>query len=115
MPSQERSLQAKHGAIMIYFIHNQTNHTIKIGCGWNPNRRLSTLQISTSDTLVLLGSIPGTKKTEREVHLLVFRHHPLNSTEPGVRPVWVQGEWFDDRILPFVKELLASVVSQFDG
>jgi hypothetical protein len=88
---------------MIYFIHDPTNRTIKIGCAWNPNRRLSTLQISTSNTLVLLGSIGGMKKAEKEVHGLVYRHC---GTLPGARPLCVSGEWFDDRILPFVTELL---------
>lgn len=90
---------------MIYFIHDQTSRTIKIGCAWNPNRRLSTLQISTSNKLVLLGKIAGTKKIEKEVHGLVYRHC---GQLPGERPLCVSGEWFDDRILPFVTELMAA-------
>lgn len=90
---------------MIYFIHDKTSRTIKIGCAWNPSRRLSTLQISTSNKLVLLGSIPGMKKVEKQVHSLVYRHC---GNLPGERPLCVSGEWFDDRILPFVTELMAS-------
>jgi hypothetical protein len=90
---------------MIYFIHDQTSRTIKIGCAWNPNRRLSVLQISTSNKLVLLGKIAGTKKVEKEVHGLVYRHC---GKLPGERPLCVSGEWFDDRILPFVTELMAA-------
>jgi hypothetical protein len=93
---------------MIYFIHDQTSRTIKIGCAWNPRRRLSTLQISTSNKLVLLGSIAGMKRTEKEVHALVYRHDAANPAEPGARPLCVQGEWFDDRVLPFVTELMKS-------
>lgn len=92
---------------VIYFIHDQTNRTIKIGCSWSPRKRLSTLQISTSNELVLLGKIPGTKKVEKEVHLLVYRYAATNPV-PGARHVCVSGEWFDDRILPFVTELMVS-------
>jgi hypothetical protein len=92
---------------VIYFIHDPTNRTIKIGCAWNPDRRRSALQISTSSTLVLLGSIAGMKRTEKQIHLLVHRHC-ANLGEPGARPLCVQGEWFDDRILPFVTELMAA-------
>jgi hypothetical protein len=92
---------------VIYFIHDETSRTIKIGCAWNPNRRLSTLQISTSNKLVLLGSIAGTKKVEKKVHALVYQHCGKLG-EPGARPLHVSGEWFDDRILPFVRELMAS-------
>lgn len=90
---------------MIYFIHNQTDGTIKIGSSWNPNRRLSTLQTSTPTKLVLLGKIAGTKKVEKEVHGLVYRHC---GKLPGERPLHISGEWFDDRILPFVTELMAA-------
>src|SRR5262245_3495113 len=101
---------ASDGAVagMIYFIHDQTSRTIKIGCAWNPGRRLSTLQISTSNKLMLLGAIAGMKRAEKQVHALVYRHCAGNHGEPGARPLRVQGEWFDDRILPFVTELLNS-------
>src|SRR5262245_2180071 len=93
---------------MIYFIHDKTNHTIKIGCAWNPARRLSTLQISTSNELVLLGAIPGMKKTEKRVHDLVSQHCPPTPAGAIPRPLCVKGEWFHDRILPFVTQLLSS-------
>jgi hypothetical protein len=91
---------------VIYFIHDPTSHTIKIGWARNPARRLSTLQISTSNKLVLLGAIGGTKRTEKKVHALVYRHCAPKADEPYTRPLCVQGEWFDDRILPFVTELM---------
>lgn len=97
----------KRRIIMIYFIHDQTSRAIKIGCAWNPGRRLSTLQISTSNKLVLLGSIGGMKRSEKKVHALVYRHC-AKPGEPSARPLCIQGEWFDDRILPFVTELMAS-------
>src|ERR1700677_3407210 len=93
---------------MIYFIHDQTSRTIKIGCAWDVQRRLSTLQISTSNRLVLLGTIGGTKRTERKVHELVYRHCAPKLDENGGRRLCVSGEWFDDSILPFVTELMKS-------
>ena len=59
---------------MIYFVHDKTSRSIKIGCAWDPHKRLSTLQISTCNELVLLGAIAGTKRTEKKVHELVYRH-----------------------------------------
>jgi hypothetical protein len=91
---------------MIYFIHNQTSRSIKIGFAWNPAKRLSTLQTSTSNNLVLLGSIAGMKPVEKHVHELVYRHCGRQLVEPDARPLRLQGEWFDDRILPFVTELM---------
>lgn len=93
---------------MIYFIHDKTSRTIKIGCAWDPIRRLSTLQISTSNELVLLGAIAGMKRTEKQVHELVCRHCAPKPDEPYTRPLCVQGEWFDDCILPFVIDLMKS-------
>ena len=101
-----RPVTRRHRAV-IYFIHDQTSRTIKIGCAWHPGQRLVTLQISTSNKLVLLGSIAGMKKAEKQVHGLVYRHCGTLG-EPSARPLCVSGEWFDDRILPFVTELIAS-------
>jgi hypothetical protein len=93
---------------VIYFIHDTVSGAIKIGHAWNPSKRLSTLQISTPNKLILLGSIPGTKRVEQMVHELVWINHapPLGKI-PG-RPLCLQGEWFDDRILPFITELMRS-------
>jgi hypothetical protein len=93
---------------VIYFIHDQTSRTIKIGCAWNPRKRLSTLQISTPNKLVLLGTIGGMERTEKKVHELVARQCAPKPGESFTRPLCVQGEWFDDRILPFVTELMKS-------
>jgi hypothetical protein len=92
---------------MIYFIHDTVNRTIKIGHAWNPRKRLSTLQISTPNKLELLGTIAGTKRIEQRVHALVWMHYA--PTLGGIHPrrLCVQGEWFDDCILPFVRELMA--------
>jgi hypothetical protein len=93
---------------MIYFIHDVTSHTIKIGCARDTGGRLSTLQISTSNKLVLLGAIAGTERIEKKVHELVWRHCEPKPGESYTRPLCVSGEWFDDRILPFVMELMGS-------
>lgn len=93
---------------MIYFVHDKTSRTIKIGCAWNPGKRLSTLQISTSNELVLLGAISGMKRTEKKVHELVCKHCGPTPDDPEPRRLRVMGEWFDDRILPFVIKLIAS-------
>lgn len=90
---------------MIYFIHDEAGRAVKIGSAWNPRRRLSTLQTSTPSTLTLLGAIPGTRRVEKQVHDLVIRNC---GRLPGDRSLHISGEWFDDRVLPFVRELLAS-------
>lgn len=93
---------------MIYFIHDITNRTIKVGHATDVRKRLSQLQISTSNKLVLLGTIAGTKRTEKKVHDLICEHCVPRPGEPYTRPLCVKGEWFDDRILPFVEELMKS-------
>jgi hypothetical protein len=90
-----------------YFIHDPVSRAIKIGHGWNPRSRLSTFQISTPNKLVLLGQIAGTKRTEQKVHELVCMYCAPTLGETHDRPLRVRGEWFDDRILPFVRELIA--------
>jgi hypothetical protein len=91
---------------MIYFIHDVTSRAIKIGCARDPQKRRSALQISTSNKLVLLGAIAGTERTEKKVHALVDRHCAPKPGESFTRPLRLNGEWFDDRILPFVTELM---------
>ena len=100
---------------MIYFIHDQPSRTIKIGCARNPARRLSTLQTSTPNKLVLLGAIAGTERTEKKVHELVCRQCAPKPDEPHAGPLRVQGEWFDDRILPFVTRLMSSPKEFLEG
>jgi hypothetical protein len=92
---------------VIYFIHDAPSRAIKIGHGWNPRGRLSTFQISTPNKLTILGTIAGTKRTEQKVHGLVCRHCAPKPGEAHERPLCLRGEWFDDRILPFVNELMA--------
>ena len=53
----------------VYFIQAKSSGRIKIGyTEWNPTARLGALQTGSADELVLLGAIPGTMKTEREIH-----------------------------------------------
>jgi hypothetical protein len=91
---------------VIYFLHDEPSHAIKIGCGWDPRKRQSTLQISGHHEYVLLGTIPGMKRTEKQVHALVHKHCAPKPGETFARPLCIKGEWFDDRILPFVRELM---------
>jgi hypothetical protein len=93
---------------MIYFLHDRTSRAIKIGCARDIGRRMAALQTSTPNELVLLGAIAGTERTEKKVHALVLRHCGPKPGEPFTRPLCLLGEWFDDRILPFVQELIAS-------
>jgi hypothetical protein len=92
---------------VIYFIHDKTSRTIKIGCARDPVKRLATLQISTPNELALLGTFAGTKRTEKRVHDLVWKHCAPKPGEPRTRPLRVRGEWYDDRILPFVAKLMS--------
>ncbi len=93
---------------MVYFIHDETGHTIKIGCAWNPHQRLSTLQISTSNKLVLLGYIGGMKQVEHEVRSLATNYFQQNVCDPMKQVPHIRGEWYDDRIMPFVLEIIKS-------
>lgn len=93
---------------MVYFIHDITARAIKIGSAREPRKRLSTLQISTSNKLVMLGAIGGTERIEKKIHALVWKHCAPKPDESLARPLCIHGEWFDDRILPFVIELMKS-------
>ena len=65
----------------IYFILDRTANAIKIGYSTNVAARLTDLQTSSSTKLELLGSKPGTRQSEFQLHYR-FRHSRLS------------GEWF---------------------
>lgn len=108
MPSKHRDCTHTEASSVIYFIHDVTSRAVKIGHAWDPRNRLSTLQISTPNKLALLGAIAGTRRTEQKDHGLVARRCKPKPGETHERPLCIQGEWFDDRILPFVTELMRS-------
>ena len=67
---------------MIYFIQQGKRGPIKIGhVKWYIKGRLEGLQVGNPEVLRCLGTIEGTKDTERELHIQ-FNH--LN----------IRGEWF---------------------
>lgn len=53
---------------MIYFIQNQRTLAVKIGFSDNVRARYRSLKTASSDTLKLLGTIPGDRVVERELH-----------------------------------------------
>ena len=78
---------------MIYFIQNKSSGAVKIGTAINPVKRLAILQTGSVDSLVLLGTIPGNRDREAELHRR-FRHLRIRS------------EWFQD-----TKELMEAIDS----
>ena len=65
----------------VYIITNDAAGIAKIGYRKNPLKRLSGLQVSTPDSLVLAAIIPGDQSTERQLHAVYA----------GDR---IRGEWF---------------------
>jgi DNA-binding transcriptional MerR regulator len=67
----------------IYFLHDRTTQTIKIGCSWDPEQRMKNLQAGSPSTLVPLRYVPVDNGFEVE-HLLHQQFSHLR----------VRGEWF---------------------
>lgn len=82
---------AERAPLRLYFIREGEAGPIKIGVGAHPEARMSTLQVSATAKLTLLGSIPGSRRIEREWHTRFGAHH-------------VRGEWFHP-----VPELMAAI------
>lgn len=53
---------------VVYFIKNGVRDRVKIGFSEGHKARLSSLQNASPDALALIGTIPGTIKTERRMH-----------------------------------------------
>lgn len=53
---------------MIYFAQTQDNRAIKIGYAADVAKRLEALRTSSPDEIKLLGTMPGNRLTERELH-----------------------------------------------
>mgnify|MGYP003392978672 CR=1 FL=1 len=66
---------------VVYFLADSASNKIKIGFSSNIEKRLSSLQTGNSSRLRLVGTIPGTKKTERQWHTQWAANR-------------VNGEWF---------------------
>lgn len=58
---------------MVYFLSNQ--QYIKIGYTkfQDVNKRIKQLSTGSSNSLLLLGTVDGNKKTEKKLHILFFR------------------------------------------
>lgn len=65
----------------VYFIESKGSSLIKIGYSITPEKRLKDLQTSSPEALELLGTIPGGKAEEAELHKKFERHRE-------------HGEWF---------------------
>jgi len=79
---------------MVYFVQYGSNGPIKMGYAIEPWRRVKQLQTASHEELVLLRSIPGSRKRESEIkkHLIVHRK---------------RGEWYEpaSEVLGFIKSL----------
>jgi hypothetical protein len=87
---------------VIYFIHNEGQGAVKIGLADDPERRYRALQTANSNTLVLLGSIPGDGLAERRLHR-------------KYRALRIRGEWFKatDDLLGDIRGLIESENTPF--
>lgn len=65
----------------VYFIESEGSSLVKIGYSISPEKRLKELQTSSPETLVMLGTIPGGKSKEIELHKKFAKHRE-------------RGEWF---------------------
>ena len=77
----------------VYFLRIAENGPIKIGTAIDPSRRIKGLQAAHHRKLVLLGTMRGGSRTEREIHR-AFKTSRLS------------GEWFrtSKRLLAFIAE-----------
>lgn len=82
---------------VVYFIRAGENGPIKIGITTDVPSRLSSLQTSHAETLVVMTTTPGGTALEYELHKR-FAHHRL------------RGEWFapGDDLLAFIEERRAA-------
>jgi hypothetical protein len=82
---------------LIYFIRNERSGAIKIGYSGDPRKRLSQLKISSPDPLVLIGTIFGGRKEERQLHAYFQDYH-------------LRGEWYEGD--PFVLNAVLGIIKQ---
>lgn len=65
----------------VYFILAEGIRAVKIGIAYDASARLRELQVGSPAKLRLLGTIPGTGRTEQELHQQYIA-------------LWLHGEWF---------------------
>lgn len=85
---------------MIYLISNAQQNICKIGHSQNPKARLANLQTATPCPLRLIGTLPGAKVEEKELHVRFAAHH-------------VAGEWFN--LVPEIIEAFQEITEDDDG
>lgn len=79
----------------VYFIYDEWGGAVKIGVAGDPLRRLDQLQTGNPRRLVLLGTIPGGRGIEAEIH-------------DHFRPAHLRMEWFraTDEVLVMIDSIL---------
>lgn len=79
---------------VVYFIRNGSRDRVKIGFSEGHEGRFRSLQAASADKLTLLGTIPGTRKTEMKMHKKFAEHRE-------------RGEWFrvEGALARFLKTL----------
>lgn len=77
----------------VYFITAREVGMVKIGCAYDPHRRLSYMQTACPVELTLEALIPGAYREERQYHAQFAPHR-------------VRGEWF--KITPEIEALIAT-------
>jgi hypothetical protein len=75
---------------------------IKIGFSVNPERRMKDLQIGASASILLVGTVEGTMTDEARFHERFHEHR-------------IRGEWFSERILPDVLEIVGLALTYPHG
>lgn len=79
----------------VYFVYDEGAEAVKIGVAGDPLRRLDQLQTGNPRRLALLGTIPGGRGIESEIH-------------DHFRPVHLRMEWFraTDEVLVQIDSIL---------
>lgn len=78
----------------VYFITCRQTGRVKIGCAYNPFKRLKTLQSGSPTKLKIEALLKGSNKREKQLHKLLGKHR-------------IHGEWF--RISPEIEAIIKEV------
>lgn len=79
----------------VYFITAREVGMVKIGCAYEPHRRLAYMQTASPVELTLEAMLPGAYQEERGLHAQFAEHR-------------VRGEWF--KIVPEIEEMIAASI-----
>ena len=77
----------------VYFVQAERGGPVKIGVTDDLDRRLSMLQASSAERLVVIYALPGDRRTELELHKR-FSEHRIRGEWFAEEPVL---EWIEDR------------------